>query len=284
MKVIGYGDNVVDRYVNKNKMFPGGNCINFAVYAKKIGMDAAYLGTFGDDVEAGRIQCALKGFGVDISMCETEPGSVTERCDVNIDENGNRVFIQFDEREELHGIKELQEKDLEYLKGFDLIHCSCYAEEEDQIPKLKDMPGICAFDFSEEEEYRTGEYLDGICPYIDFALFSCEGMDEPAIKALLTDVYGRGVNYVLATMGPDGQMLYDGTDYYYGKAKYIDAIDTMGAGDSFFTAFLMSLLKSGWSKTKPASREAIQEAFTFAAGFAADNCMVEGSFGCSSEL
>ena len=52
MKVIGYGDNVVDRYLNKNKMFPGGNCINFAVYAKKIGIDSAYLGTFGDDMEA----------------------------------------------------------------------------------------------------------------------------------------------------------------------------------------------------------------------------------------
>lgn len=33
MKVIGYGDNVVDRYVNKKIMFPGGNAVNFAVYA-----------------------------------------------------------------------------------------------------------------------------------------------------------------------------------------------------------------------------------------------------------
>ena len=46
MKVIGYGDNVVDRYLNKNKMFPGGNCINFSVYAKKIGINSAYLGSF----------------------------------------------------------------------------------------------------------------------------------------------------------------------------------------------------------------------------------------------
>ena len=68
MKVIGYGDNVVDRYLNKNKMFPGGNCINFAVYAKKIGIDSAYLGTFGDDMEAEIIRSALKKIEVDISM------------------------------------------------------------------------------------------------------------------------------------------------------------------------------------------------------------------------
>ncbi|MDD6435664.1 MAG: PfkB family carbohydrate kinase [Clostridiales bacterium] len=284
MKVIGYGDNVVDRYLNMNKMFPGGNCINFAVYAKIIGVESAYLGIFGDDREAMMIKSTLEDFGVDISGCKTEPGSVTERCDVNIDESGNRVFVQFDEREELHGILELKEQDIKYLEGFDLIHCSCYAEEESEIPKLKDLPGIKAFDFSEEEEYRTEEYLDAICPYIDFALFSCEGMEEEEIKALVTKVRDKGVSYILATMGPHGQIFFDGEEYYHGKAKIIKAIDTMGAGDSFFTAFLMSLLKSGWRRNQPATREAIQEALRFAADFAADNCRVEGSFGCSSTI
>jgi hypothetical protein len=34
MRFIGMGDNVVDRYINKEIMFPGGNAVNFAVYAK----------------------------------------------------------------------------------------------------------------------------------------------------------------------------------------------------------------------------------------------------------
>ena len=263
MKVIGYGDNVVDRYLNKNKMFPGGNCINFSVYAKKIGINSAYLGVFGEDVEAKRIQKALEEFGVDTSRCEVELGSVTERCDVNINENGNRVFVQFDEREELHGIKILTDEDLEYLREFDLIHCSCYAEEESEIPKLQNMPGLRAF---------------------DFALFSCEGMKTIEIKKLLEQIHEKGVRYVLATMGSEGQMFFDGIEYYHGEAKYIQAIDTMGAGDSFFTAFLMSLLKAGWSRKQQATKEMIQNAFMFAADFAANNCLIEGSFGCSSEL
>lgn len=224
MKVIGYGDNVVDRYLNKNKMFPGGNCINFSVYAKKIGINSAYLGVFGEDVEAKRIQKALEEFGVDTSRCEVELGSVTERCDVNINENGNRVFVQFDEREELHGIKILTDEDLEYLREFDLIHCSCYAEEESEIPKLQNMPGLRAFDFSEEDEYRTDEYLEKICPYIDFALFSCEGMKTIEIKKLLEQIHEKGVRYVLATMGSEGQMFFDGIEYYHGEAKYIQAM------------------------------------------------------------
>ena len=64
MRVVGYGDNVVDRYVNKNRMFPGGNCINFAVYAKRAGAESAYLGAFGEDAEAELIRGALDKLGV----------------------------------------------------------------------------------------------------------------------------------------------------------------------------------------------------------------------------
>ena len=34
MKVIGIGDNVCDKYIHLNTMFPGGQALNFAVYAK----------------------------------------------------------------------------------------------------------------------------------------------------------------------------------------------------------------------------------------------------------
>ncbi|MDD3139448.1 MAG: PfkB family carbohydrate kinase [Lachnospiraceae bacterium] len=283
MKVVGYGDNVVDRYLNQNKMFPGGNCINFSVYAKRVGVDSAYLGKFGDDREAEHIMRALKELGIDISKCIVEEDSMTERCDVNIKE-GNREFVQFDERENLHDILQLGNSELLYLKEFDLIHCSCYANEESEIPKLKAMPGLCTFDFSEEEEYRTEDYLNQICPYIDFALFSCERMKKEEIEELLNRVHEKGVQYVLATMGSDGQMLYDGNRYYTGKAKFIRAIDTMGAGDSFCTAFLMSLLKAGWKKKEAVKEETINEALSYAADFAADNCLFEGSFGYAANL
>lgn len=280
IKVIGYGDSVADRYINKRIMYPGGNCLNFTVYASGLGMDSSYLGVFGDDEEGVLIKKALDEKNVDYSRCRLEKGSVTERCDVSISDSGNRIFEGDDERKNLHGIYELDGEDVEYLKGFDLIHCSCFAEEESEIPKLADMPGIVAFDFSEEEEFRTDEYLDGICPYIDFALFSCEDMTEDECESLAHDINGRGVSYVLMTRGPYGQIFYDGKDFYHGSAESIEAIDTMGAGDSFFTAFLVSLLKSGWTKTQAPSAKAINEALAFAAKFAANSCLTDGSFGC----
>jgi fructoselysine 6-kinase len=35
LRVIGVGDNAVDRYLDMGKMFPGGNTVNFSVYAKR---------------------------------------------------------------------------------------------------------------------------------------------------------------------------------------------------------------------------------------------------------
>ncbi|HJA13057.1 MAG TPA: ribokinase [Candidatus Mediterraneibacter merdipullorum] len=283
MKVIGYGDNVTDRYVNQNMMYPGGNCINFAVYAKKAGAESAYLGYWGADREAEMLRGALTDMGIDISRCRTEEGTVTERCDVNL-VHGERIFLQDDERENLHGALPIGPEEMEYLKGFDLIHCSCYAEEEDQLEKLKDTEALVTFDFSEEDEYRNDEYLEQVCPYIDFALFSCEHMSDEDIRVFLNRIYEKGVPYVLATMGTRGQLLYDGKQYYEGVVRLTEAVDTMGAGDSFFTAFLMSLLKSGWRKNRSVEEKAISEAFEYAADFSAANCLINGAFGYGQKI
>lgn len=37
VSVVGFGDNVVDIYTHENVQYPGGNCVNLAVYAKMFG-------------------------------------------------------------------------------------------------------------------------------------------------------------------------------------------------------------------------------------------------------
>lgn len=278
MKVVGYGDNVIDRYINRNVRYPGGNCINFAAYARRMEISAAYLGYWGDDEEAKVIQNAMRDMQVDISYCKVEKGTVTERCDVNL-ENGERIFLEDDPRQNLHGALPLGDAEIEYLNEFDLIHCSCYAEEEKEIAKLKEMKALVTFDFAVEDEFRTEEYLEKICPYIDFALFSCEHMENKEIEKLLKRVYSKGVDYVLATMGTRGQILFDGEKFYAGEVCLKKAVDTMGAGDSFFTSFLLYLLKSGWQKNQKIEEKNIKEAFRYAAEFAAENCLLNGAFG-----
>lgn len=279
MKFIGMGDNVVDRYVNKKLMFPGGNAVNFAVYAKKCGVDSAYLGVFADDAEGRLIRSSLLELEIDVSACSLFEECATERCDVILND-GDRTFVGsgWEEGKE-HRTLKLGPHELEYLRSFDVIHCGCYAEMEDELRKLEGFLNVRTFDFSSEEEYRTDRYLEKVCPYIDIALFSGERMDEREVDRLQEKVRSLGTAYVLITNGTKGQTLFDGRAAHKGAVKLITPVDTMGAGDSFFTAFVVSLMKNGWNRAAQAGLETIRNAFEYAADFSAQTCLVEGSFG-----
>lgn len=284
MKMIGIGDNVVDRYINKNRMFPGGNAVNFAVYAAQCGEVAAYLGVIADDREGRLVRDSLIDVGVDVSMSPLTPGCVTERCDVELID-GDRVFVgvSYGAGGE-HRPLRLTEEHLEYLRGFDVIHCGCYAYMEDEMSKLKDQKAFRTFDFSCEPKYRSKEYLSKICPYIDIALFSAEEMTEDEREALAAEVTAYGVRYVLVTNGKKGQVLYDGKNRYQGVVKLLEPVDTMGAGDSFFASFVVSIMRNGLLETGTLSEEALNRSFDFAAGFSARNCLVEGAYGFGSPI
>ena len=64
VNALGFGDNVVDRYEHIHTMYPGGNAVNFAVYAKKCGAArSAYMGIFGNDAAAEHVIASLEDEG-----------------------------------------------------------------------------------------------------------------------------------------------------------------------------------------------------------------------------
>ena len=74
MKVVGLGDNVVDKYEHIRVMYPGGNAMNFAVFARQLGVQAAFLGAFGDDPEGEHVAESARQEDVDISRCRRYHG------------------------------------------------------------------------------------------------------------------------------------------------------------------------------------------------------------------
>ncbi len=278
MRVIGIGDNVVDRYTNRRIMFPGGNAVNFAVYAKQCGADSAYLGLIADDPEGRLIRDSLEQLGVDVSMSPLQKGLTTERCDVRL-EDGDRVFIGSEFGDGTWQPLRLEEEHIARLGQFDLVHCGCYSDMADQIRLLEGVPAVKTFDFSEEPEYRTDDYLEQVCPYIDIALFSGAETDEEQRRRIRERASGLGTDLVLITDGSRGQTLWDGERLYPGKVRFVEAVDTMGAGDSFFTAFVIELLRQGYRRGAKLTPPQYAEAFDFAADFSAKTCLGEGAFG-----
>ena len=92
VNALGLGDNVVDRYEHIHTMYPGGNAVNFAVYAKKCGAArSAYMGIFGNDAAAEHVIASLEDEGIELDKCEQMIGENGAARVTVVD--GDRVFL-----------------------------------------------------------------------------------------------------------------------------------------------------------------------------------------------
>ena len=279
VSVVGFGDNVVDIYTHSNKQYPGGNCVNFAVYAKMFGAKrSAYMGYFGTDVNADHVIEALHNEKIENVKCKKISGeNGYSRCKL---ENGDRVFLDYNEGGvRSRHIYELDEFDIEYLKQFDLVHCGNYCYMESQLPKIKEANIPLSFDFSDDS---TEEYYMQIAPLVTYAFCSYDGTDEE-VKKHLKKVSDLGPEIVCASRGAKGCMLYCNGKYYEQKAVPIEkVVDTMGAGDSLITTFMVGYTDA--RKKGISQDEAIVSSIAEAAKFAAEICQIDGAFGYGREI
>ncbi|MGV8852573.1 MAG: PfkB family carbohydrate kinase [Rhodoglobus sp.] len=282
MKILGFGDNIIDRFVDRGLAYPGGNCVNVAVFARMLRAESSYLGVFGSDRYGELMRAALtaEGVGYNGSVVRDGPSGVTELTVVD----GERVFGDWNGG----GVTVtdplvLDAELVAYVSGFDLVHSSVYSASESELFKLRAGTALVSYDLSSESKYRTPEYLDRVCPAVDLALISGSNLSDEEARVLLHDIVGRGAGLALATRGTQGAMVYDGHAFVEVPAKIIAdpslIVDTMGCGDAFLAAFAVSLLGSRWHRSFTPGPEALKVALTSGAAFAADQCFIDGAFG-----
>ena len=263
VSALGFGDNVVDKYEHIKTMYPGGNCVNFAVYAKMFGAKrSAYMGYFGNDAEAEHVMYALDDIGIETVKCKQLEGE--NGCARATLVDGDRVFLGSNEG----GIRGktpyvLDRFDLEYIRQFDFVHSGNYCFMEKELPKIHEAGVPISFDFSDDSE---DSYYAEVAPTVDYAFCSFDGTDEEA-REHLKKIVSYGPKLAVASRGADGCILYDGQEYYVQKAVPIkEVVDTMGAGDSLITSFMVAYtdhLKKGIT-----GETAIRESLAAAAEFA----------------
>ena len=140
---------------------------------------------------------------------------------------------------------------------------------------------LCSADNYFTENPFTSEaedsYYAEVAPTVDYAFCSFDGTDEEA-REHLKKIVSYGPKLAVASRGADGCILYDGQEYYVQKAVPIkEVVDTMGAGDSLITSFMVAYtdhLKKGIT-----GETAIRESLAAAAEFASKVCGMNGAFG-----
>lgn len=265
--LIAVGDNTLDVYLDQNIEYPGGNALNVAVFASRLGARSAYLGCVGDDRYGQRLLDCLQKEAVDSSHCRTLPGANGWACVDSI--GGERVFLGSDP-----GVcrqLRLQANDLAYIAKFPLAHSSLYSGLENQLAQIRHASGGLSFDFSD----NWAEFdWPALIKHVDIAFFSAADLSSREAYELADSMRALGPSIVVITRGAQGALAVDAQDVHEQPALPGTFVDSMGAGDGFIAAFLLA-----WQ-----ARHSLTDCLLRGADYAGQVCGWSGGFGHGQAL
>lgn len=263
-RLLGIGDNTVDTYTHSRVQYPGGNAVNVAVFARRLGIDSAYLGCFGTDAAGSLLIRSLQAEGVDLSHARNRAGA-NARAFIAHDEGGDRRFLG--SHPGVRAQYDLGEDDYAYLRGFDLAHTSIYSDLDGQLARLREACHRLSFDYSNR---WTPEYLRRTLPYVDFAFLSAADASDAECEDLLRQCLLLGAATAVITRGAAGAVAAAGDGPMLRQPVFAaDVVDTLGAGDGFIAAFLVEHLRGA----------TLAQAMEAGARFAAKVCGWRGGYG-----
>ncbi|TAJ33294.1 PfkB family carbohydrate kinase [Bosea sp. (in: a-proteobacteria)] len=263
VRLLGLGDNTVDTYVDRGLQFPGGNAVNVAVLARRLGAETGYLGCLGAD-EAGMLLCgALRAEKVDTTRCRVRPGA-NARAFIGHD-GQDRRFLRSE-----RGVRgewgPFDAEDRAYIAGYDLVHSSVYSELGEALAIVRDAARRLSYDFSER---WTDENLAATLPAVDIAFLSYPAASDEECCALLGRCVTLGAGMAVVTRGARGSMALSAGRFHGHGISPAPVVDTLGAGDGFIAAFLMAILAGA----------PMDAALAAGADHAAQVCGYQGGFG-----
>ncbi len=265
MKLVSIGDCVADGYLDEGVFYPGGQAVNVAANAMLDGAEkASFLGILADDAPARHIEGALEGLGVSLERCRRAYGT-TPMPGVRIID-GDRVFFRGKRDTVAHLLRlGISQEDLDFISGFDICHTTNEAGIDSELGRIHKVVPV-SYDFSVGHGQGL---LEAICPSIDIAFFSGEGLTDSECVSLARRAKELGPDIAIVTKGLRGSIALHGGKLYEQPIVPCQAIDAMGAGDSFAAAFLVSYADS----------HDVRASLRYAAERASHTCTVHGAFG-----
>jgi fructokinase len=266
-KIVALGEVVADVYRDESKSAvelpltarPGGAPANVAVAAARLGSEATFVGSVGEDLFGDFILQALEAEGVDTSAVRRcEPPTRTSLAFVEITAGGDRSFTFYrsdpaaDEllspedvsRKALSGVSFINFGSIPLIKdpARSAIHRTAELAEELDVPLAFDV------NFREHLWESAKDAREAVDPLLDRSriiklsddelapLLGTEDVEEAA-KLLLN----RGAALVLVSLGPEGAFYATGEFTGDVPAFEVECIDATGAGDAFLAASLVHL-------------------------------------------
>jgi len=248
-------------------ILPGGQVATAVSACQQWGLRTRYVGKIGDDSAAAIHRAEFDRLGVETHLV-TASGCGSQQAVILVDDAGERTVLwkrdngltlQPDElqREWIINARAL------HVDGHDTAAAAVAAgwARDAGLPVIADVDDL----------YPGVETLLG---KIDYLITSRDIpgrlTGEPDLRQSLPAVRTLyGCRFTAATLGHEGVLAWDGSQFHYAPAFLVKTLDTTGAGDIFHAGFIYGLLQN-W----PLPRQ-----LDFACAAAALNCTAAGARG-----
>lgn len=250
---------------------PGGAPANVAVAAARLGAEAAFVSSVGEDLFGDFILRALESEGVDASaVVRQSPPTRTSLAFVEISATGDRSFTFYRSSPAADELLSPEDLGADFLSGVSFLNFGSIPLIRDparsathRAVELAEEAGVAtAFDVNYREHLwesasaarEVVEPLLGRSRVVkmgDGELAALLGTDE--VEEAAGIVLDRGASLVLVSLGERGAFYATREFGDYVPAPAVEAVDTTGAGDAFLGAALSHLAgfpESGWSEER----------------------------------
>jgi sulfofructose kinase len=249
------------------RVLPGGQVATAVVACQQWGLRTRYVGKLGDDGAAALHRAEFARLGVEAHLF-TAPGCPSQQAFILVDDSGERTVLwKRDTRLALRP-EELQR---EWITKSRILHVDGHDTAAATVAagwaRAAGIPVIADLD-----ELYPG--VEALLKNINYLITSRDIpgrlMEEPDLQKSLPALRERfGCRLTAATLGEEGVLAWDGTQFHYAAAFRVKTVDTTGAGDIFHAGFIYGLLQ-GWP---------LQRQLDFACAAAALNCTAVGARG-----
>ncbi len=252
-KIVSFGEIVWDVF-NDGRVL-GGAPLNFAYYCSKLGAEARIIGAVGRDAEGmGALETILlQGMSTELVSANIKP---TGEVRVLLDDSNNPQFEIT--RNRAWDFIEYEERAGAYAAAADVFYFGTLAQRSDTsrntLGRLLDRCSpdcLKVLDVNLRLKHYSKEVLDFSLTRADVVkmnetelskicdLFRYSG-DTLVRAKFLFEAFN--LKYLILTRGGDGYTVFERGGMFMGKARRVEIVDTVGAGDSFLAGFTVSLL------------------------------------------
>lgn len=245
---------------------PGGAVANVMAAMAKLGAKTGFIGKVGADMHGDFLIDTMKRAGIDVSEVRRDENVFTTLAFVDLSEDGQREFY-FARKPGADTCLRPEEISREYLADTTLLHVGSLSLTDEPARSATLQAVACAKEcgtiISYDPNYRAMLWKDAetarkgmrsLLRSADLVKISDEETElltdrkepEEALRKLLSE----GISIAAVTLGPDGALVGTAEGSVHVPGYRAQAVDTTGAGDSFFGGFLWKLLSFGMGDTK----------------------------------